>query len=100
MKFLRLSDKRADDNFRAGKTWGHEVVVPSKNVMKDGKVGVWREKDESKFNFYGGLNSDARKFLQANGAFMWHVRETREAQLVIFRIAREDAAMMFKLKFT
>lgn len=100
MKFLRLSDKRADDNFRAGKIWGHEVIVSAKNVMKDGYVSRWREKDESKFNFYGGLTTEVRKFLQANGVFTWNVRETNTEQLVIFRLSREDAAMMFKLKFS
>lgn len=99
MKFLRLSDKRADDNFRAGKTWGHEVIVPAKNVMREGQVSRWREKNESKFNYYTGLTSEVRKFLQANGVCIWDVRETMAEQLVVFRMSREDAAMMFKLKF-
>ena len=99
MKFLRLSDKRADDNFRAGKTYGHEVIVNATNVIKEKYFNTWRDKDTSKFNYYGGLNADARKFLQANGVFTWEIRETKQGQLAIFRIAREDAAMMFKLKF-
>lgn len=100
MKFLRLSDKRADDNFRAGKTYGHEVIVPAKNVMKDGQCNVWREKGESRFNFYSGLTSEAKKFLVANGVFTRDIRETKEGQLVIFRLSREEAALFFKLKFS
>jgi hypothetical protein len=99
VKFLRLSDKRADDNFRAGKTWGHEVIVPAQNVANDRVGNMWGEKTEQHYNRFTGLKPDARKFLQANGAFTWEVRKTNQDSIAIFRLAREDAAMMFKLKF-
>jgi hypothetical protein len=100
MKVLRLSDKRADENFRAGKNYGHEVCVPSKNVLIHGYSYVWLEKDESRFNVYRGLNPEAKKFLRENGVFTLNIRETREGSLAMFRLSRADAAIMFKLKFS
>ena len=98
MKFLRLSDKRADDNFRAGKTWGHEVMVPAKNVLREGWL-KYGDPPHVTTDKYTGLNADARKFLQANGAFKWQLRRSFTEDTVMFQLAREEAALFFKLKF-
>jgi hypothetical protein len=98
VKFLRLSDKRADDSFRAGRTWGHEITVPAKNVLRDNHL-KYGEDSYAKFNVFTGLNADARKFLQANGVFKWRIIRSMKEDTVVFRMSREDAAMFFKLKF-
>jgi hypothetical protein len=101
MKFLRLSDKRADDNFRAGKTFGHEVTIDAKNVMAStGLKTGFGEYTNQRHTGMSGLKPEVKKFLRANGAFAWYVRKSNGSSIAVFRIAREDAAMMFKLTFS